>query len=91
MSSVERLVPRRWLLTAVSLFCLAAFLFPIYWMIVTSVRPRTETFAYPPHLVPSRLDFAGWSDRVLSDGTIMRYFLNSAIVASGSNPGPAMA
>jgi multiple sugar transport system permease protein len=84
VSSVERLVPRRWLLTALSLLCLAAFLFPIYWMILTSVRPRTETFAYPPHLVPGRLDFAGWSGRVLSDGTIMRYFLNSAIVASGT-------
>jgi multiple sugar transport system permease protein len=74
----------RWLLTAVSLSCLAAFLFPIYWMVVTSVRPRTETFASPPHLVPSTLDLAGWSGLVLGDGTIMRYFLNSAVVASGT-------
>jgi multiple sugar transport system permease protein len=48
------------------------FLFPIYWMVRTSVTPRTETLTYPPHYVPSKLEFAAYP-RIFGDmnGTIV--------------------
>lgn len=63
---------------------LALFLFPIYWMLVTSVRPATEIFAYPPQFFPTDFDLSAWTDRVLGSGQIRRYFLNSAIVGGGT-------
>lgn len=42
---------------ALILFCLA-FLVPIYWMASTSLKPLDQTMAYPPKMLPTRVDFA---------------------------------
>ena len=39
---------RGYVSTVLSVLFLALFLFPIYWMAVTSVKPQTEIFANPP-------------------------------------------
>ena len=39
---------------ALLLISLFAF-FPIYWMLVTSLTPAKEVFAFPPRLFPSSL------------------------------------
>ena len=32
-------------------------LFPIYWMVLTALKPVDEIFVYPPTFIPSRLAF----------------------------------
>lgn len=41
---------------ALILFC-AAFMVPIFWMISTSLKPLDQTMAYPPKMLPTRIDF----------------------------------
>ena len=48
------------------------FLFPIYWMVRTSVIPRTETLMYPPHYIPKTFEFGAYA-RIFNDmnGTVV--------------------
>lgn len=74
---------RRWLPTLVSVLLLAVYLFPVYWMMATAVKPQTEIFAYPPSIVPSTFDLAVFRG-IAADPRIMRYFLNSMVVGVGT-------
>jgi multiple sugar transport system permease protein len=74
---------RGWHLTIVSAICLGVFLVPIFWMISTALKPLSEINAYPPRMLPEDIDWSIWS-RILSDPQILRFFLNSLIVASGT-------
>jgi multiple sugar transport system permease protein len=48
------------------LFFIVMFLFPIYWMVRTSVTARTETLMYPPHYIPRHLEFGAYP-RIFQD------------------------
>ena len=48
------------------LFFIVLFLFPIFWMVKTSVAVRTETLLYPPSYIPSQLEFTSYS-RIFRD------------------------
>lgn len=74
----------QWGVSLISLLMLAIYLFPIYWMLVTAVKPGTQLLAYPPVFIPEEVDFTVWQNRILDDPDIPRYFLNSAIVGSGT-------
>lgn len=58
------------------------FLFPFFWMLSTALRLDREVFAYPPQLLPSRVQWHNFVDawQYLPFG---QFFLNSAFV-SGS-------
>ena len=75
---------RGYVSTVLSVLFLALFLFPIYWMTATSVKPQTEIFANPPAFVPSSIDLAAWNARIFNNPAIPRYFLNSLIVGVGT-------
>jgi multiple sugar transport system permease protein len=57
-----------------------AVVFPLIWMIVTSVKPQAELFSMPPTLVPETITFEHYR-RLLTDTPFPRFFLNSAILA----------
>lgn len=58
---------------------LVVLLFPIYWMVITAIRPGGELLSYPPRFFPDdgSLDIFR---RVLTESNIMRWFANSSIV-----------
>jgi glycerol transport system permease protein len=57
-------------------------LFPIYWLFVISVKPAVELFTTPSVL----LDTVYWNNyiKVLNDGTLRRYMINSIVISSGN-------
>ena len=56
--------------------------FPIYWVIITGLRPQTETFSSPPKLIPTiTLDHY---KEVLEEGTVLQGLWNSVVVATSS-------
>lgn len=63
----------------VGILIVAVFMFPIYWMIVTSFKTSGEIFQTPPSFIPETLYTEGYSEQ-LSSG-MGRSFLNSLIVA----------
>lgn len=64
-------------------FILAAatfvLLFPLYWILITAVKPVGEIFAFPPKLWPSSFHWENFIE-VLRYSDFPTYFKNSAIV-----------
>ncbi len=55
--------------------------FPLFWMIVTSVKPQTELFRIPPTWIPETITFEHYW-RLLSETQFLLYFRNSVILAT---------
>src|SRR6267143_1854336 len=53
--------------------------FPFFWMLASSVKPLSESYTYPPHVLPSKFTFASYFTlfRDLEFGT---YLFNTVIV-----------
>jgi multiple sugar transport system permease protein len=54
--------------------------FPLIWMIVTSVKPQSELFSIPPTLAPETITFEHYV-RLLTETPFLQYFRNSMILA----------
>jgi len=62
-------------------FVLVAFtLFPLFWMLMTSLKSSAEINMVPPTVFPKDL-FAGNYSKIFNDAFFLRYFLNSVIVS----------
>jgi len=61
---------------------LVAFLFPIYWMVLSSVKTQIENLAYPPRFLvkPTPKNY----EVIFVRENYLRYIRNSVIVALGS-------
>jgi multiple sugar transport system permease protein len=57
--------------------------FPIYWLVVTSIKPSTEVQTNPPIFFPSEVTLASYQ-QLLADADMRRFFANSLVVAIGA-------
>jgi ABC-type glycerol-3-phosphate transport system permease component len=78
----------RWLLKRgwmyVAMLAVSAFaLFPVYWVVITSLKPRREIYTRTPDLWPSDPQWEQYP-RVLGEGHVGRALVNSLIVASAT-------
>jgi len=64
-------------------FISVIILFPIYWLLVTSVKPSAEIFATPPTLFPKQVTWEHYLN-VFRSSNIPTYFLNSIIITAAS-------
>ena len=65
------------------IFCI--LLFPLYWIVVTSLKTEQEIFRIPPTLFPEVLNTKSYASQVSSgDFNMFRSFLNSLIIAVGA-------
>lgn len=55
-------------------------LLPVYWLLATSLTPRTEVFAYPPRLFPSEISFDAYL-ALLNNPALFGYLRNSIVVS----------
>lgn len=53
-----------------------AFIFPFYWLIITSVKSNAELFIWPPTLIPRTVELFHYGD-ALQEVPILRYMGNS--------------
>jgi multiple sugar transport system permease protein len=59
-------------------FCIL-FIFPFYWMLLTSFRDRAETLKYPPDFYPTRITSEGY-ERVWNQLGIPAFYKNTIII-----------
>ncbi len=62
---------------------LGAAVFPLYWMLVTSLTPSADLFASPPHMLPSLAELEVYWEAFLKI-SVATWLANSAIVAAGT-------
>ncbi len=79
-SSVDRNIPLT-LLTWLGLGVGVVFaLFPVLWMVASSVKSNTEIFALPPTLLPKEFTLDAYRS-IFASSVKLRFFLNSYLVA----------
>lgn len=71
-----------WLLVVVALALAAVYLFPLYWMYVTSLKSGSEIFANPPTFWPREPDFSIYPS-VWTRRTMQVFLWNSTLIAAG--------
>jgi multiple sugar transport system permease protein len=73
-----------WGLTVIGALWVLLFLFPVVWMISTSLKTPPDIFATPPRLVPSPVTFASYRDAVLGDPVVLRAVVSSFVISLGT-------
>ncbi|RCW77259.1 carbohydrate ABC transporter permease [Saliterribacillus persicus] len=75
---------KQYLLLLVAIIIMMVFLFPIYWMITTSVKPMSDIFSSPPMIIPETIQFDAYYKNLIQDQSLLPYIRNSFIVAAGT-------
>jgi ABC-type glycerol-3-phosphate transport system permease component len=68
-------------MNAVLVLSCLVFLFPIAWMILTSLKSNEEILRVPPTILPDKMDISKYEFLLFSDKFYLKFFLNSLIVA----------
>jgi ABC-type glycerol-3-phosphate transport system permease component len=75
----------RWAARAAVAAALAFALFPVYWIVLTALRPRGEIFSHPVHLLPSALTLDNLRTVWFGSGTSQPVlpFLGTSLIVAG--------
>lgn len=72
-------------LCVISVLLLCVLLFPIYWIVVTSLKTEQEIFRIPPTLFPEVIHTKSYAAQVESgDFNMFRSFANSFVISLGA-------
>ena len=61
----------------------ATVLFPVYWMLLTSLRPTRFTMSYPPAFLPEEIRWAAYAE-LFQTIPIALWLRNTAVVSAGT-------
>lgn len=70
--------------TLLSAIIVIVYLFPVYWMVATSLKTNAAVYASPPQMVPLPPVFVAYVDAVIHNPLALRSILNSAIIGGGT-------
>jgi multiple sugar transport system permease protein len=73
---------RNGVMLAVAVILAAIYLFPLYWMYVTSLKTNSSIFAVPPEFLPGAPQWETYS-LIWGESNIIRYLANSLFIAFG--------
>lgn len=70
----------------ITILILLVFLFPIYWMVITSLKTTSEIFAEVPTFFPKKITLNGYISQLSVVGSVplWKNFSNSFIIAAAS-------
>ena len=60
------------------------FLFPVFWMVSTSLKTPADIFATPPRLIPAPVSVAAYVEAVVDNPVVVRAIGSSVIVSLGT-------
>lgn len=73
----------RWISTSIAIVFCVVWIFPVYWMVNTAFKPRSEAMTSTPLFLPSNPTFHNFLV-AFTQGDFLLYLRNSAIVVSGA-------
>ncbi len=68
----------------IAILFVLVYLFPVYWMVATSLKTSAAIFATPPQVVPSPPVFTAYSVAVINNPATIRAIFNSTIISLGT-------
>ena len=72
------------LLNAAGLLVTLAFLFPLYWIVVSSIKTNAEIFQIHQTFWPANPSLVVYADQLKGELNVIRPFFNSMIIACGT-------
>ena len=85
MSVVQRRSRVAVVLAALFLLAYLVFsLFPFYWMVNTSLKAKQDAYQTPPQFVPHRPTLVNYGRLLNEDIAVLRFFLNSMVIGTGT-------
>ena len=75
---------RPWLWSIVAFALAVVYLFPVYWMIATSLKEPATLFRYPPDVVPNPITFEAYREVLFGNNTVLQSIGNSFVIATGT-------
>ncbi len=75
---------KSFLLSVFALLVLFAFLFPLFWLVVSSLKTDAEIFSRPPTLFPQTIALEGYTEQIFGKYSILSSAKNSFIKAFSS-------
>jgi multiple sugar transport system permease protein len=84
MTTFARLWHQGYARTLIGTLFVLAYLFPVYWMVATSLKTSAGIFATPPQVVPSPPVFSAYVDAVINNPLTIRAIINSTIISLGT-------
>ncbi len=72
------------LLTALGVLCTLILIFPLYWVIVSSLKGTVELFSTPPTLFPQQIDWTPYIANFVQNQDMWHYIGNSVQIALGT-------
>ncbi len=70
--------------TLLGVLFVLAFLFPVFWMVSTSLKTPADIFATPPRLIPAPITVAAYVEAVVDNPVVVRAIGSSVIVSVGT-------
>ena len=73
------------ILSMLSILLLCVLLFPLFWILMTSLKTEQEIFRIPPTIIPEKLNLASYAAQVeTGDFNMFQSFANSFIISIGA-------
>ena len=72
---------KKLLLYAVLIIVTICFVFPIYWMVITSIKPNEAILRLPPQIIPTQATLNHYIS-ILNDGQFLVFYKNNFIVSA---------
>ena len=73
------------ILSVLSILLLCVLLFPLVWILMTSLKTEQEIFRIPPTIIPEKLNLASYAAQVeTGDFNMFQSFANSFIISIGA-------
>ena len=73
------------ILSVLSILLLCVLLFPLFWILMTSLKTEQEIFRIPPSIIPEKLNLASYAAQVeTGDYNMFQSFANSFIISIGA-------
>lgn len=73
-----------YLLTLIGIVLVAVYLFPVFWMAVTSLKTDADIYASPPKLVPAPIEWANYRKAVFDNPPVLKAIRSSLIISVGT-------
>lgn len=84
MKKINEIILSRYAATIIAFIVTIIYLFPVFWMFITSIKPISEIFSDPPSLFPVNPTFEAYVINFMENKEIFAYLSNSFIIAFGT-------
>lgn len=72
---------RSLLLNITAIIITSIFLFPVFWIIISSLKTDSEIFQYPPTFLPAKPTLSAYLNQIVGDYSILKGLKNSFIIS----------